>query len=130
MKVIGVDYGERYVGIATGDTDLGIATPTTVIEHASWEGTLDALGTLIADIRPERIVIGLPKNFKGEETPSTEKAKKFGNRLRLEFKISVEYENEILSSAHAKRLGAPRRKSHAVAASLILQSWLDRNRVY
>lgn len=130
MKILCFDYGERYIGAATGDTDIGIATPKTVIENSSKDVLRGEIAELISASAAERAVVGIPISFKMEETAFSAKARTFGRWLGREFKIPVDFENEVLSSAHAERLrqGAPKDALHAVAASLILQSWLDRRK--
>jgi putative Holliday junction resolvase len=130
MKVLGFDYGERYVGVAIGDTETGVAIPKTVLPHGEDAVLREEIAKLIEETGAERLVVGLPLSFKMEETPSTEKAKAFGAMLRREFHMPVDFENEVLSSVHAARLrpDVPKRTAHAIAASLILQSWLDRQK--
>jgi putative Holliday junction resolvase len=130
MKVLGLDYGDRYVGAAVGDTETGVAIPKTVLQHSGGAALCEAIAKLIEETGAQRLVVGLPLSFKMEETASAEKAKAFGRMLRREFHMPVDFENEVLSSSYAARLrpDAPKRFSHAVAASLILQSWLDRQK--
>ena len=128
MKVIGFDYGERYIGVAAADTGTGVAIPKTVLANAGGAALREAIAALIEATGAERIVVGLPLSFKMEETAFSEKTRAFGRMLRREFHLPVDFQNEVLSSSHAERLrpDAPKRTSHAVAASLILQNWLDR----
>lgn len=128
MKILGFDYGERYIGVALGDTESRVAVPKTVLRNSGHAAIRAAIAALIEGTGAERLVVGLPLSFKMEETAFTEKAKAFGRMLRREFRMPVDFENEVLSSSHAERLRprAPKRTVHAVAASLILQSWLDR----
>lgn len=131
MKVLGLDYGERHIGVAIGDTDTGIAFPKTVLPNAGGAALRDELVKIIEETGAQRIVVGLPLSFKMEETAFSKKARAFGRMLRRELHLPVDFENEILSSSQAERLrpDAPRSTAHAIAASLILQNWLDRHRV-
>lgn len=128
MKILGIDYGERKVGVAVGDDQLWIATPKTIIPNAGRVALRDAILKVIKQTDAEHIVIGLPLSFKMQETDFSRKVRSFGEWFREEVKIPVEFENEILSSSLAERLyaGESNRASDAVAAALILQSWLDR----
>jgi putative Holliday junction resolvase len=129
MKVLGIDYGEKYIGVAVGDTESRIAMPKTVIFSSSKEKVRDLIAALIDETGAERIIVGLPLSFKMQETSLSKKARAFGHMLRRELGIALDFENEVLSSLEAERLNKdlPKRRRHAVAASLILQSWLDRH---
>ena len=131
MKVLGLDYGERYIGIAVGESEIGVATPKAVLENIGKETLREAIAELIRETGAERLVVGVPLSFKMEETVASAKARAFGRWLRREYKMPVDFENEVLTSSHAERLrpNTPKRTSHAIAASLILQNWLDRSRM-
>jgi len=130
MKVLAIDYGERHLGLAVGDTEHGVAMPFGELEVKSKERVLSEIENIVVKKGIERLVIGMPLNFKMRQTATGDAAKKFGNELRKILNIPVDFENEILSSLHAARFATKtkRRKSHAVAAALILESWLARNK--
>jgi putative Holliday junction resolvase len=129
MKVLGFDYGECDVGVAVADDAIGVAIPRTVIQNSGKKALKKAIAAIIAETVAKRVVVGLPLSFQMKETAYAKKARAFGQWLREEFKIPVDFENEVLSSVQAKRLspGLPKFGSHAVAAALILQSWLEKN---
>lgn len=127
MMVLGIDYGERYIGVAVGDTEIGVATPKTVVENRGKAFVLNELKRLIEESGVEQIVVGLPLNFKMAETPRSEKARIFAHTLRLRFQMPIDFENELLTTKEATQKTG-KTKNHAVAAALILQSWLDKQR--
>ncbi|MBI1974974.1 MAG: Holliday junction resolvase RuvX [Parcubacteria group bacterium] len=121
MRVLGIDYGQKHIGLAVGDTDLRIATPLKEVE------TAQAVLEIHAIIRAQdvtQIVIGLPLSFRMEETEASTQVRLFGATLEKNTGLSVAYENEILTSSQIEKEGGG--KSHASSAALILQSWLER----
>ena len=126
MKVLCIDFGTKFVGVAVGDTEIKIATPHKTIPYRQKSELIEKLREVVKDTQGSKIVMGLPLNFKMEETEASRKVREFGKQLQEEFGLPVEYENEILTSTQVEReIG---RKNHAAAAALILQSWLDRPR--
>ena len=135
--VIGFDYGERYTGVAIGDTGAGMAHPLGTIEARTSETRLAAIARLVAEWQPDRLVVGLPLSLEGEAHGLTRRARAFAHELQRRFRLTVDLVDERLSSADAasrlRALGRGGRKHkglvHPVAAQLILQGYLDeRNR--
>jgi putative Holliday junction resolvase len=89
--------------------------------------------TLLREWRPDRLVVGLPLAMDGSEHDMTRRARRFARRLQARFRLPVEFADERLSSAAAEEtfretgLGVRKRKQavHALAAQIILQSYLD-----
>lgn len=129
MVALGIDYGGRYIGVAVGDTEIGVATPKAVVENRGKDFVLDEFEKLVKESGAVQMVVGLPLNFKMQETPSSERVRLFARTLGEQLKLPVDFENEILSSAHARRLDpeSKKRGRHAIVAALILQSWLDKH---
>ncbi len=130
IKVLGIDYGERYIGIAIADCKIGIAIPKLVLQNSGKKVLKQIFKDLIEKNGIKRIVIGLPLSFSMQHTTMSKKIKRFARYLKKEFKVPVDFENEILSTSYAKRIypGVSKEVSHSIAAALILQSWLDRYR--
>lgn len=143
MRVIGLDVGARRIGVASGDTETGIAAPVGVIVRADEASAVaDALREAGAR-EAEVIVVGMPYTMAGRVGPQAEAAAAFARKL-AEAGATVETMDERLSSAEAERAlrtSAPgdgsRRKSRrerekgavdAAAAAIILQAWLDGKR--
>lgn len=131
--VLAFDFGEKRIGVATGETLLGSAHPLTVIHAESNDDRFAVIGKLIAEWQPEHLVVGLPTHADGTPHEMTRLATKFGERLVRRFNLPVFYADERLTSLDAEaRLRETGRNSKsakplldAVAAQLILQTWFE-----
>ena len=131
--VLAFDFGEKRIGVATGETLLGSAHPLTVIHAQSNDERFAAIGKLIDEWRPVQLVVGLPTHADGTPHEMTRLATKFGERLVRRFNLPVSYADERLTSLDAEaRLRETGRNSKsakplldAVAAQLILQTWFE-----
>jgi putative Holliday junction resolvase len=129
---IGFDFGERRIGVAVGEVALGIANPLATIDAGANEARFEAIARLVAEWKPAGFVVGRPRHADGSAHAVAKLAEKFGRRLAARFSRPVAYVDETLSSAEAEsRLrgararGARRGDVDALAAAIILQSWLD-----
>ena len=137
MRALGLDVGERRIGVASGDTDTGIAVPAGVIENTP-EATQDVVREAHAR-DAEVVVVGMPYSMSGRVGPQALAVQEFVRGLQ-EAGLAVETVDERLSSAEAERAlaggrtqGRGRRRPEkgevdAAAAVVILQAWLDANR--
>lgn len=131
--VLAFDFGEKRIGVATGETLLASAHPLTVIHAESNDDRLAAIGRLIDEWRPVQLVVGLPTHADGTPHDMTRLATKFAERLQRRFKLPVALADERLTSLDAEaRLRETGRNSRsakplldAVAAQLILQTWFE-----
>jgi putative holliday junction resolvase len=132
-RVLGLDHGQRRIGVAISD-ELGLtAQPLLTILHTNQRNDLRSLGRLLRRYNCAAIVIGWPIHLSGDRSPRAQAAEKFADTLRAEFKLPVHLWDERLSTAEAHRhldavgRGARDRKDviDQIAAMLILQSWLD-----
>lgn len=126
MKYLGIDHGDKRIGLAMGDDEIFIASPLEIVEASGSE--IEELCLLIREEAIERIVLGLPVSLRGEENSQAKKVRKFGATLEHESKIEVIYEDERLTSRAAESLlrEALSERKDAVAAMIILQTYLDR----
>lgn len=135
--ILAFDFGEKRIGVAVGNTITAQAQPLTTLHVESNQERLAAVGKLVTEWQPARFVIG-EAHFANEREdsplhPVAHLARKFGNRLKENFRLPVEYVNEFLSSAAAEQMLSERgirgiaQKEHldAVAAQIILQNYLD-----
>lgn len=136
MKVMAIDLGDVRTGVAFSDLTGFIAGQSMTITCRDRDKLLEEICALIDKEDPKEIVIGLPLNMDGTEGPRAEKSRVFGQRLGEMRSLPIIYEDErgssitanrILSDAGKKR-GKQRAKVDAVAASVILQSYLDSRR--
>ena len=100
--VLAFDFGEKRIGIATGETLLGSAHPLTVIHAESNDDRFAVIGKLIAEWQPEHLVVGLPTHADGTPHEMTRLATKFGERLVRRFNLPVSYADERLTSLDAE----------------------------
>ena len=128
MKLLGIDFGTKRIGIAVGDTDSKIASPLFTL--AADEKIFNELTQLIRAEQIEALVIGLPKSLREKTTSEGEtesRAREFAEHLSLQISIPIYWEDERFSTDLAIRLvGAKGKDRDAVAASIILQSYLDK----
>ena len=131
--VLAFDFGEKRIGVATGETLLGSAHPLTVIRAESNDDRFAAIGKLIAEWHPVQLVVGLPTHADGTPHETTRLAQKFAERLKRRYRLPVAFADERLTSLDAEaRLRETGRDSRAarplldaVAAQLILQTWFE-----
>ena len=136
MTVVGLDFGERRIGVAVSDPRGVAARPLRVIERSATGGLAADIGRIreIVEARKvERLVVGLPLNMDGSAGPAARRARRFANMLRRETGLEVMLQDERLSTTQAERsllfadASRARRRElrDAVAAALILQAYLD-----
>jgi putative Holliday junction resolvase len=135
-RILGIDYGERRIGIAISDPSATIAQPLTVLtRRAGKRPPVQAIADLIKLHDAQHVVIGLPLTLAGDESDWTREVRAFGNKLALRAGTGVSFADERMSSVAAERavrsLGLKRSEREqkeridAAAAMLILQSYLD-----
>ena len=131
--VIAFDFGEKRIGVATGETMLKAAYALTTIETEVTETRFAKIGKLITEWRPNLLIVGLPTHMDGGAHALTQLSKKFAQRLEGRFNLPVMMVDERLSSAEAAQnlsnagVKAKQQKAmiDAVAAQVILQSYFD-----
>ena len=135
-RVLGLDFGERRIGVALSDP-LGIsAQRLTVLERTNLRADLNAVRELVTRHGVEALVVGLPLTMKGERGVQAEKASTFARQLQERVAVPVHLVDERLTTVEGERAlratNTSRRKRKAtidqVAAQLILQQYLDRQR--
>jgi putative Holliday junction resolvase len=131
--IMAFDFGEKRIGIATGETMLKTAHALTTIESETNDMRFAEIGKLIQEWKPSLLVVGLPTHMDSKEHQLTHLSKKFAQRLEGRFDIPVIMMDERLSSAEAAQqlsnAGVPAKLQKnmidAVAAQVILQSYFD-----
>ena len=134
MRVLALDIGEKRVGVAYADTQRGIAMPLLVLPAAEVEGHAAPFRRLLEDYEPELLVVGRPLTLAGEPGPQAQRVEAVAQGVAKRCGLDLEFTDERLSSAQAKRImheqgmteKQMRGKLDCVAASLFLQTWLDR----
>jgi putative Holliday junction resolvase len=132
MRFLGIDYGTRRIGLATGD-ELGIATPIPALVEAEPAARRRALAAVVRTRRIQEIVLGLPLNMDGSSGFKAKEAEAFAEELRAEFGLPVHLVDERLSS-HLVESGMSQKQLREIrgkgiidsrAAAVVLQDYLD-----
>ena len=121
LSYLAFDFGTRRVGVATGNSLTGTATPLTTIE-AQGESRMAAIGRLIAEWRPSALVVGVPFHPDGAPHVNTERARRFARELRARFRLDVLEVDERYTTTAAKSAGSA--DLDAAAAAIILEQHL------
>lgn len=135
MKILGLDYGDRRIGVAASDAFGWTAQGLEVLERRRDEGEFTRIADLVREHEISEIIVGLPKNMNGTVGPRGEICIAFADRLRDELNLPVHLWDERLTTMAAERTlieaDVSRKKRKQVvdkmAASLILQNYLDAN---
>ncbi len=135
MRVMGLDVGEKTIGVAVSDPMGWTAQGVKVIRRVGKKKDWSELKRLIDEYEVETLVIGIPRRTDGSYGPEADAVRRFGDRTAAHFRIPVEYWDERFSTVAAERVlleGDVSRKKRRpvidkVAASIILQSYLDRH---
>ena len=136
MRILGLDFGSKTVGVAVSDGLLLTAQGVETIERkdeSKLRKTCARIEELIAEYEVTEIVLGLPKNMNNTEGERVEKTKAFGEMLERRTGLLVHYWDERLTTVAAEQIlmesGVRRENRKAVidkiAAGLILQGYLD-----
>jgi len=133
MRVLGVDWGERRIGIAVSDETQTIASPHAVEKCRSEDDRIRAVVRHVRGLGVSRVVLGLPLSLSGDDGPTSRAVRRFGERLVAEIDVPLVLWDERLTTGSAQRalieagLRRSRRKEliDKVAASMMLQSYLD-----
>ncbi len=131
MRVLGLDMGERFIGVAVSDSNGRMAVPLEVVERRGRLAGLAEVAGLAEEAGAEMIVVGMPFSLDGSMGPQADRIQADVALLAKETSLPIEYADERLSSRAALGLvahkGRRRNKGRldASAAAVILQSWLD-----
>ena len=133
MRVLALDIGEVRVGVAVSDPAGRVAAPVCVLPAQEVLAHAVTFRRVLEDWEPELLVCGRPMTLAGEEGPQAARVREQAERVAAACGLPLEFEDERLSSAEAKRIlreqglseRAMRGKVDMVAASLFLQAWLD-----
>lgn len=134
MRIMGLDVGEKRIGIALSDPLGLVAQPWEVWHRTNLEADLAHLTALIREYGIEAVVVGLPRNMNGTLGPQAEKVSSFVRRLAEVIAVPVYFWDERLTTSLAEQTllaGDVRRKRRRqvvdkMAAAVILQGYLDR----
>lgn len=127
-SVMALDVGEKRIGVAVASLAAAIASPRDTIDND--ENAFSKLKQLAKDENVNEVIVGLPRDMKGNETAQTRISKEFARELKKHIDLKVHYQDESLTSVKAEEelmaRGKPYAKADidALAATYILEDWL------
>ena len=133
---MGLDIGDRRIGVALSDEQEIMAIPLTILERSDEEADYKAIAELARHHNVHRIVVGLPRSLDGSLGPQARKVQAFYQKLASLVDIPVVTWDERLSTVETDRILRETKVKHkkrkqrrdAIAASIILQTYLDSQR--
>jgi putative Holliday junction resolvase len=137
-RVIGLDVGDKWVGVALSDPMGIIARPLAILERCDELTDAEAVVKIICQYQAAKVIVGLPRLLTGVVGTQAERVQGFAQRLASLTDTPVLFQDERFSTAGAQEIMKANRKrkkgfysrerDDAVAAAVILQDWLDENR--
>jgi putative Holliday junction resolvase len=133
-RLLGLDVGSKRIGVAVSD-ELGmLASPLVMVLRGRNDRA--EFSKLVNDFKPEKLIVGLPTGLSGREGPQAAETRSYADALATHLQLPIEYWDERLSSTVAERTlieaGVRREqrkeKIDAMAAAVMLQGYLDRQR--
>jgi len=127
---LGLDIGDRWVGVAMSDPQGILASPLTIIDRTDEQSAVNAILSIIEQNQVGVVVAGLPISMNGSIGPQAEKVQDFVRELSKHTEVPIEFRDERLTTVSAQKLMKMTRKrgkvrDDAMAAALILQGYLD-----
>jgi putative holliday junction resolvase len=125
MKILGIDYGTVRIGLAISDESQTLARELDILSPKEfWQ----SLNTLILNHSITKIVIGWPLNMDGQETDKTREVESFKIKVESETGLPVEVMDERLSSQMAEHISGSKKDLDSLAAQILLQNYLDKQK--
>lgn len=133
MRVLGLDIGDKTIGVAVSDELGWTAQALEVIQRKGLSRDIKRIKEILNEYQVGEIVIGLPKNMNGEEGPQAKKMREFLGELQTRVNLPIRTWDERLTTVAAERtllegdLSRAKRKRiiDKMAAQVILQGYLD-----
>ena len=133
MRIMGLDIGDKRIGVAISDSEQILASPLSAVEGDDDERKIEAILEILEKYQIQKIIAGLPYSLNGSIGKQAEKVKSFIEKLSVRTRINIELRDERLSTVAVNRMfsesGLKRSKRKeqrdAAAAAFILQGYLD-----
>ena len=124
--LLGFDFGDKKIGVAVGQTLSGTASPLCVIKNVQHKPDWQTIEKLLNEWKPQRLIVGIPLNMYDERQEMTDRAERFMRQLNGRFHLPVEGVDERLSTREAGERIQSLDDIDAVAAQVILETWLNK----
>ena len=132
MRTLGIDFGERRIGLAISDAEGTFALPLLTLERRSDQAAIARIGEIIREEEVESLVVGEPVNVDGSRGPAAERAKSFAAKLAaatgLPLRLVGETLTTVAAAARLREAGVDARRAReridAVAAQILLEEAL------
>jgi putative Holliday junction resolvase len=136
-RTLGLDIGDRWIGIALSDPGNILASPLSIIERTTEERDVAAITDIIRQHQVAKVIVGLPVSMDGKIREQAEKVKTLVRSISTAINLPVEFRDERLSTKTARRLmqesghkkSSRNKRDDANAAAVILQGYLDEQRL-
>tara|TARA_B100000427_G_scaffold147763_1_gene122795 strand:+ start:453 stop:863 length:411 start_codon:yes stop_codon:yes gene_type:complete len=134
MRAVGIDLGEKRIGVAISDSSGNLATPYEVVfRTGNRDQEHQQIRAIVEEVEAEILVIGLPLSLDGSEGQAAQGAREEAKAIAQAISVPVEMHDERLTTVEAERLlreqglkGPERRKVvDKVAAAILLQAWME-----
>ncbi len=126
MKLLGIDYGAKRVGIAISDDGGSVAFAKSVLP--AGRELVSEIQKICAEEKVQGIVIGESKDYSGAENPIMKEIHELKKEFEEKLKLPVYFEPELMTSVEAQRIQGQNEMNDASAAAIILQSYIERNK--
>jgi len=133
LRIMALDVGDSRIGVALSDPLEMLASPLTIIKRLNEASDVRSIVNLVNENKAGRLIVGLPLSLSGEAGMQAQKVKDFAEKLTSVFSIPLEMVDERFSTVTAreymretgKKKDRFKKKDDAIAAAVILQSYLD-----
>jgi len=143
MRYLGLDIGDRWIGIALSDPSAKLARPHSIIKRTDDTADMEAINRIITENEVGKVIVGLPRMLDGSIGIQAQKVKVFTQQLHQKTETEIEFRDEWLTTVAAKHImhvnGAgskkkrrkdgvkktDRQRDDAIAAAVLLQAFLD-----
>lgn len=133
MRYLGLDVGNKRIGVAVASTELRLATPLRVIERKSVAVDAARVQELVREYDADALVVGLPRNADGTESEQERRTQSYVAELRMHLSLPIVFQDErfstttVLAMQRARGVSEKqgRARVDAAAAAVILQEFMD-----
>ena len=133
LTALAFDFGTKSIGCAVGQSITGTAQALPAFKAQDGIPNWNEIEKCLKEWKPDVVVVGLPLNMDGTEQDLTLRARKFGNRLNGRFGVTVEFQDERLTTTAARSeifdrggfRALKKGKVDGISACLILESWFE-----